>query len=209
MRSSLSVRVLPVAAATVVLTAFLSACGDGGNSQALSTVAVHSLERATETTTGPGDEPETSSATTTRRGPDTPVDPADYERAGMSIFTYQVGDVVGDCAISTHGATCEGGTPRDAPMVTARPLPPRQADAIYIGRDGMHWTVFEDVGPSQGSLSPGQSIQVGAAKCRYPDDETLQCTSGGDSFTVTAPDGEISISGTLVDTPVWDLPDYY
>ncbi|WP_257183117.1 hypothetical protein [Corynebacterium cystitidis] len=37
MRSSLSVRVLPVAAATVVLTAFLSACGDGGNSQALST----------------------------------------------------------------------------------------------------------------------------------------------------------------------------
>ena len=219
MRSSTFSRILPLLAATALLTA--CDVGGGGSSsgggQALTSAEFTTVEETTEaeetdeseTTEPSSSESSSSSEKTTSRGSHTPVNPADYERAGMSIFTYNIDGVQGDCAISPHGATCQGGTPTDAPMVTARPLPPRQADSIYIGRDGMHWTIFEGVGPSQGKLNPGQSISVGNAKCWYPDDDTLQCSSGHDSFKITAPDGKISISGTLVDTPVWDLPDYW
>lgn len=159
-------------------------------------------------------EPTTEETTTeettpskTRRA-DTPVNPADYERAGMSVFTYDVGDFSGTCAISPHGATCQGVTPDDAPMVTAVPLPPRKADAIYAGEDGMHFTVFEGVGPSQGRIDPGQSITINENSCSYPDDETLRCVSGANSFTVHG-DGEITTDGQLDQPPVWTLPDYY
>ncbi len=166
------------------------------------------LTTASVITAEPPAQSPASSTTTTSRAADTPVDPKTFERAGMSVFTYIVGSRTGTCAISPHGATCQGLTPPDAPMVTAVPLPPRQADSVYIGEDSMHYTVFEGVGPSQGTLHPGESITVRENRCRYPDGETLQCTSGGDSFTVTS-DGKITPSGTLVDPPVWTLPDEY
>ena len=142
------------------------------------------------------------------RGADVPVNPANYERAGMSVFTYNLGSYSGTCAISPHGATCEGKTPSDAPMVTAVPLPPRKADAIYTGDDGMHFTVFEGVGPSQGRVNAGQSITVQENSCRYPTSNTLTCISRGNSFTIQ-PDGTITTSGQLDPPPVWTLPDYY
>lgn len=155
-------------------------------------------------------EPAESSAATTTRAADKPVNPKDYERAGMSIFRYDIGTHTGTCAISPHGVTCTGGTPADAPMVTAVPLPPRKADAIYAGEDGMHYTVFEGVGPAQGDLKPGQSIQVNENFCSYPDDSTLKCRSGNSmSYTVTGDRGTITPEGQLDDPPVWTLPDYY
>lgn len=161
---------------------------------------------ATTVTTAQSSAPTTAASTT--RGPDVPVDPANYERAGMSIFTYRVGERTGTCAISPHGATCQGVTPPDAPTVTAVPLPPRKADAIYTGRDGMHFTLFEGVGPTQGDLRPGQSITVEENRCFYPSDNALQCESDGRSFTIQA-DGTITASGQLDEPPVWTLPDYY
>lgn len=154
--------------------------------------------------------PESENATvTTTRAADRPVDPADYERAGMSIFSYYLDGYAGTCAISPHGATCQGATPDDAPTVTAVPLPPRKADAIYAGTDGMHFTVFEGVGPSQGDLRPGQLIRVNENVCSYPDDDTLRCASGDAlSFTI-ASDGTITTDGQLDDPPVWTLPDYW
>lgn len=141
---------------------------------------------------------------------DVPVNPKDYERAKMSIFTYDIGTHTGTCAMSPHGVTCTGGTPADAPMVTAVPLPPRKADAIYAGEDGMHYTVFEGVGPSQGDLKPGQSIQINENFCSYPDKKTLKCSSGDSmSYTITGNDGKISPKGQLDEPPVWTLPDYY
>ena len=161
-----------------------------------------------EKTTSEKETTESSSTPPTTRKSDTPVNPANYERAGMSVFTYDVGDFSGTCAISPHGATCQGVTPNDAPMVTAVPLPPRKADAIYAGEDGMHFTVFEGVGPSQGRIDPGQSITINENSCAYPDDETLRCVSGANSFTVHG-DGEITTDGQLDQPPVWTLPDYY
>lgn len=155
-----------------------------------------------------GTTPETTTPETTKRGPDVPVDPAKYERAGMSVFTYNLGSFSGTCAISPHGATCQGVTPDDAPMVTAVPLPPRQADAVYAGRDGMHFTVFEGVGPSQGRINAGESITVAENSCAYPSDDTLRCVSGGNSFTIHG-DGTITTDGQLDLPPVWTLPDYY
>ncbi len=150
----------------------------------------------------------TTRATPATPRPDVPVNPGDFERAGMSVFTYIVGARTGTCAISPHGATCQGTTPSDAPVVTAVPLPPRKADAIYVGEDGMHYTVFEGVGPSQGTLDHGRSISVRENLCRYPDDNTLTCISGMGSFTISA-DGAIAPHGQLHDPPVWTLPDYY
>ena len=164
------------------------------------------LEKVSSISESP--ESETATVTTTRAA-DTPVDPADYERAGMSIFSYYLDGYAGRCAISPHGATCQGATPNDAPTVTAVPLPPRKADAIYAGTDGMHFTVFEGVGPSQGDLRPGQSIRVNENVCSYPDDDTLRCASGDAlSFTI-ASDGTITTDGRLDDPPVWTLPDYW
>lgn len=142
-------------------------------------------------------------------GVDKPVNPANYERAGMSIFSFDLGGYDGTCAISPHGVTCTGATPKDAPTVTAVPLPPRKADAIYAGEDGMHYTIFEGVGPAQGSLKPGQSIQINENFCSFPDKKTLKCRSGNSmSYTISA-DGEISPTGRVDDPPVWTLPDYY
>lgn len=154
-------------------------------------------------------ESETATVTSTRPA-DRPVDPQDYERAGMSIFTYHLGSYTGTCAISPHGVTCQGATPNDAPTVTAVPLPPRKADAIYAGTDGMHYTVFEGVGPSQGDLRPGQSIRVNENHCSYPDDQTLRCSSGDSmSYTISGDNGEITTDGVVSDPPVWTLPDYW
>lgn len=150
----------------------------------------------------------TSRKPSATRGPDVPVNPAAYERAGMSVFTYDLGSYSGTCAISPHGATCQGRTPADAPTVTAVPLPPRKADAIYTGDDGMHFTVFEGVGPSQGRVEAGQSITVEENSCWYPTDDTLRCRSRGNTFTIE-PDGTIATDGQLDPPPVWTLPDYY
>lgn len=150
----------------------------------------------------------TSRKPSATRGPDVPVNPANYERAGMSVFTYDLGSYSGTCAISPHGATCQGKTPADAPTVTAVPLPPRKADAVYTGDDGMHFTVFEGVGPSQGRVEAGQSIAVEENSCWYPTDDTLRCKSRGNSFTIE-PDGTIVTDGQLDPPPVWTLPDYY
>lgn len=165
-------------------------------------------ETTSEETTTEETTTESSSTPSKTRKADTPVNPADFERAGMSVFTYDVGDFSGTCAISPHGATCQGITPDDAPTVTAVPLPPREADAIYIGEDGMHFTLFEGVGPSQGSIDPGESITINENSCSYPNEETLRCASGSNSFTVHG-DGTITTDGQLDLPPVWTLPDYY
>lgn len=186
-----------------------NASGGAAPLTTVSTMAPEEAASATQSGTEPASETSTqTSAASTTRQPDKPVDPAAFERAGMSVFTYVLGAYSGTCAISPHGATCKGTTPADAPTVTAVPLPPRQADAIYIGEDGMHFTLFEGVGPSQGTLHPGESITVNENSCRYVNDKTLQCTSGGDSFDIAA-DGMITPSGVLNDPPVWTLPDEY
>lgn len=183
-----------------------SAAGVGEPLTTVSTIVAESTEASATESAAKTTTVEPSPSTT--RQPDVPVNPAAFERAGMSVFTYVLGGYAGTCAISPHGATCKGTTPVDAPMVTAVPLPPRQADAIYIGEDGMHFTLFEGVGPSQGTLHPGQSITVNDNSCRYVDDRTLQCASGSDSFVITA-DGSITPHGVLNDPPVWTLPDEY
>ena len=186
-----------------------SASGGAAPLTTVSTMAAKEAASATQFGTKSASETSTqTSAASTTRQPDKPVDPAAFERAGMSVFTYVLGDYSGTCAISPHGATCKGATPADAPTVTAVPLPPRQADAIYIGEDGMHFTLFEGVGPSQGTLHPGESITVNENSCRYADDKMLQCRSGGDSFDIAA-NGSISFNGKLNDPPVWTLPDEY
>lgn len=197
-RSRRTARTTAVAAAAALTLA--------GCSQNLEEAQGPVLETVSQISESP--ESETATVTTTRAA-DTPVDPEDYERAGMSIFTYHLGARTGTCAISPHGATCQGTTPNDAPTVTAVPLPPRKADAIYAGTDGMHYTVFEGVGPSQGDLRPGQSIRVNENHCSYPDDDTFRCASGDAlSYTIDS-DGTITPHGHLDDPPVWTLPDYW
>lgn len=197
------------------LTLAAAGCGDDKDVAEPTNPGFIKLSQTSEQTTTSATTTATSSQATTRttaasttRGSDVPVNPADYERAGMSIFTYRVGQRTGTCAISPHGATCQGVTPPDAPTVTAVPLPPRKADAVYTGRDGMHFTVFEGVGPTQGDLRPGQSITVEENRCFYPADYALQCESGSRSFTIQA-DGTITASGKLDEPPVWTLPDYF
>ncbi|KGF24565.1 hypothetical protein [Corynebacterium tuscaniense] len=185
-----------VAITAVVMAGALSGCS--GNLEEVEGPVLETLASKSETT-----------ATTTRAA-DRPVDPKDFERAGMSVFSYRIGEHSGVCAISPHGVTCQGQTPKDAPMVTAVPLPPRKADSIYAGEDGMHYTVFEGVGPAQGELLPGQSIRVNENFCHYPDDATLRCTSGDAlSYTITDSEGAIHPSGQLDDPPVWTLPEYW
>ncbi|WP_087117492.1 hypothetical protein [Corynebacterium urinipleomorphum] len=205
LRTRRASRVAAVSATAAVAALTLTGCS--GNLEETQEPVLETLSRvsessqATETVT---------SVTSTTRAADRPVNPADYERAGMSIFTYDIGSHTGTCAISPHGVTCQGATPSDAPMVTAVPLPPRKADAIYAGTDGMHFTVFEGVGPSQGDLKPGQSIRVNENFCSYPDDETLRCSSGDSmSYTISGRDGTITPHGRVDDPPVWTLPDYW
>ena len=190
------------AAATVVAVLTLAGCSE--NLEEAEGPVLETLTSISES------QQPTETVTSTTRGADRPVNPQDYERAGMSIFTYDIGTRTGTCAISPHGVTCQGATPHDAPMVTAVPLPPRKADAIYAGTDGMHFTVFEGVGPSQGDLDPGQSIRVNENVCSYPDDATLRCSSGETmSYTISGADGAITPHGRVDDPPVWTLPDYW
>lgn len=157
------------------------------------------------------DETSAEAPTSETPRPDQPVNPLDYERPGteMSVFTYTIEGSEADCAISSHGVTCQVATPSDAPMVTAVPLEPQRANAIYIGNDGMHWTLFEGVGRSQGELNPGQSITVDGSTCAYPEEDVLECSSRGDSFTISGSDHRATLNGNLVDTPVWTLPEVY
>ncbi|GAB3086242.1 hypothetical protein [Corynebacterium aquatimens] len=155
----------------------------------------------------PTDSEETTVSQT--RAPDVPVDPNNYLVKGMSMVTFRVSSFTGTCAISAIGVSCTGTTPTDAPQVTAVPHPPKKADAVFVGDEGLHYTVFTGMPSANKQLIDGQSISVADHSCHYKDSDTFQCRSGEDSFTISGPRGVIKPSRKPDTPPMFTAADAY
>lgn len=188
-----------VVAATVVL----AACNNDGP------VQYNEVYLTPAATTDGGNKRGSRSEASRTGAPAAPVDPKNFEIKGMSVFNYTVDGYKGTCAVSKVGVSCTGKTPKDAPEVTAVPHPPKKADAIYAGEDGLHYTVFTGMPGTRNELQHGQSIKVGDHRCEFLDESILECRSARDSFTISGPDGAIDPSRKPDTPPMFTAADAY
>ena len=179
--------------ATALLAAaglLLASCADDADSQTEAGPASAEASQSNE------DEPSPTSEEQPRQLDD--VDPATFEIAGNHMFRYVLDGESGECSISERGAMCMGTAGDDIPEVQVPPFPQRPASAVSVGVDGTEYLIFEGGPPAPATLEAGQRVSVGDSTCSVPDDSTLTCEYGGDSFTLDGADALISTSAEPV-----------
>lgn len=69
---------------------------------------------------------------------------------------------------------------------------------MELGPAGLRYTFVEGVPPVSARLETGQSVEFGDLRCAKPDAATLECSSGGNSFTISGPGRAITTAGTVL-----------
>lgn len=185
-----------MARALMVLGALLlvAGCSSGQGGQAASEDAEGTSSPATETVTV------TASSPTVAPGELTSIDPsslASPHHAGTYVWNYSTGgQQVGLCVSGGDAVTCTGAPGAEIPDLTE--YFPGRPGAVEVGAAGLRYTFVEGVPPVSAYLETGQAVQIGDLRCAKPDAGTLECSSGGNSFTISGPSRTISTSGTVL-----------
>ena len=185
-----------MARALVVSGALLlvAGCSSGQVGQDVSEQAEGSSSSATETVTVTASSPAVV--------PDalTSIDPsslASQHHAGTYVWNYSTGgQYVGLCVSGGGAVTCTGVPGAEVPDLTE--YFPGRPGAVELGPAGLRYTFVEGVPPVSARLETGQSVEFGDLRCAKPDAATLECSSGGNSFTISGPGRAITTAGTVL-----------
>lgn len=130
----------------------------------------------------------------------TAVDPSTFaspRHGGVYTWNYSTGgSYVGLCVSDGDGVTCTGKPAPTVPDLTEHF--PGRPSAIELGSAGLRYTFVEGVPSGPGRLEAGQKVQIGDVSCARPDNATLECGSGNNSFTISGPGQSIKTSGTVL-----------
>lgn len=155
-----------------------------------------------EGSSSPTTETVTVTAASDTAAPDTltSIDPsslASPHHAGTYVWNYSTGgQYVGMCVSGGEAVTCTGKPGAEVPDLTE--YFPGRPGAVELGAAGLRYTFVEGVPPVSSKLETGQSVEIGKLRCAKPDAATLECSSDGNSFTISGPSRIISTSGTVL-----------
>lgn len=131
----------------------------------------------------------------------TRVDPSTVSMPGSPgtyAWNYSLGGRVGGlCVSSGDGVTCSGKAAASVPDLTQ--MFPGRPGAIELGPAGLRYTFVEGVPPVPGHLGAGQFVEIGGFRCAVPDEATLRCGYGENSFSITGPGRAITTSGRVLE----------
>lgn len=130
----------------------------------------------------------------------TAVDPGAFtspQHSGVYTWNYSTGGRnLGLCVSDGDGVTCTGTPGPTVPELTEHF--PGRPSAIELGSAGLRYTFVEGIPAGPGRLDAGQMIQIANVHCARPDDATLECSSGSNSFAISGPGHTISTSGVVL-----------
>lgn len=184
----------PAVLGAALLTAGCAA-GQTGHQPASQPPSAPVVSEATTTVTEASPAPTRGSLTSV--SPDALAAP---HNPGVYAWNYSTGGRNGGLCVSAGDAvTCTGSPGPAVPDLTG--LFPGRPGAVELGAAGLRYTFVEGVPPVSARLETGQVVEIGTVKCAVPDAATLECRSGGNSFTISGPGRAITTSGTVLAEP--------
>lgn len=175
----------------LAIVGFLVGCSADGNEDNTVTEVETTADSSTETVA----ESDGSTTTETSESEYEEVDVESFETPSGYVFKYETDGTVGECALSEYGVMCIGNAPDDVPDIQVPPLDPSRPGAIFVGSDGVDYTLFEGISAAPANLMTGQQISLNGTTCAAVDDSTLECSNGDAGFTISGPDRLISTQG--------------
>ncbi|RAV34046.1 hypothetical protein [Corynebacterium heidelbergense] len=127
------------------------------------------------------------------------VSPESFRR-GSSLYEFKAawgGNKVVVCGANDSGTTCSGKADPSVPGVSGEAFHESRPNGITLNSQGLRYTVFEVLSPSQPALETGQQVTIGAVTCAKPADQVLRCSSGSNSFTISGPERTINTIGLV------------
>lgn len=116
---------------------------------------------------------------------------------GTYAWNYSTGgQYTGLCVSGGDAVTCTG-EPEPSVADLTEHFPGRPG-AVELGAAGLRYTFVEGVPPVSAKLETGQVVDIGGLRCAKPEATTLECRSGGNSFTITGAGRSITTSGTVL-----------
>ena len=115
----------------------------------------------------------------------------DANQPGVHSFRTDNGRT---CMFTENEATCTGTVPADAPADASS----EAANAAKVSPKGSQYANFEGKNLDPGTLHAGEYVEYGRVTCSHVDADTVSCSAGDDGFTLTGPDGEIALEGTVI-----------
>lgn len=98
------------------------------------------------------------------------------------------------CMFTENEATCTGTVPADAPAAASSDA----TNAAKVSPKGSQYATFEGNNLNPGTLHAAEYVEYGRVTCSHVDAETVSCSVGDDGFTLTGPDGDIALEGTVI-----------
>lgn len=132
----------------------------------------------------------------------TPPESAELKKIGASTFlnANQPGvhsfrtDNGRTCMFTENEATCTGTVPADAPAAASSDA----TNAAKVSPKGSQYATFEGNNLNPGTLHAAEYVEHGRVTCSHIDADTVSCSVGDDGFTLTGPDGDIALEGTVI-----------
>ena len=115
----------------------------------------------------------------------------DANQPGVHSFRTDNGRT---CMFTENEATCTGTVPADAPADASSDA----TNAAKVSPKGSQYAIFEGNNLNPGTLYAGEYVEHGRVTCSHVDADTVSCSVGDDGFTLTGPDGEIALEGTVI-----------
>lgn len=115
----------------------------------------------------------------------------DANQPGVHSFRTDNGRT---CKFTATEATCTGTVPADAPADASSDA----TNAAKVSPKGSQYAIFEGKNLNPGTLHAGEYVEHGRVTCSHVDADTVSCSVGDDGFTLTGPDGEIALEGTVI-----------
>lgn len=117
---------------------------------------------------------------------------ADANQPGYFTFMTDNGRT---CIFDEDEVMCTGTAPADAPAIP--PFDEPNAAAVYP--EGAKYAIFEGLSIDPGELRAGEYVEHGRVRCSHDDADTVSCSVGDSGFTLTGPDGDITLEGAIID----------
>ena len=177
----------------LAVVGFLVGCGADGNETNTVTEVGTTAETSTDTETVTD-----SDGNTTSEASESEYEEVDIETFAAPtgyVFKYETDGTVGECALSDEGVICIGTAPDDVPDIQVPPLDPSRPGAVFVGSDGVDYTLFEGIPAAPASLMAGQQVSLNGTTCAAVDEATLECTNGDAGFTISGSERLITTQG--------------
>lgn len=122
------------------------------------------------------------------------VDVEKFATVSGYAFRYELDGGTGECSFSELGVGCMGTAADDIPDVVVPPFRQQRPSSVSITEHGTDYLIYEGGPPAPATLEAGETVTDGATTCTALDESTLTCEWGGDSFTLSGKDADITTS---------------